>query len=255
MLLQSSKQQTSKPPRIITVTSGKGGAGKTVVAVNLSVAIAANDKKVLLLDADLGIANVDILLGLHPKLNLSDVINGSCGLEDILIDGPHGIKIMPGATEISNQVIHAFNTAPFDTLIVDTTTGIIENVINFIATAQDIITIVGNEPTAIDDACALMKILKINYGINQFRILANMVRDNDEGRAIFEKLAKIAKQYLDVILFYAGAIPFDEKLPRCIQQQAVLVERYPNSVAARAFKGLARQTDNWPLPAETTGYF
>lgn len=254
----SSRKPKQKSLRVIAVTAGKGGVGKTNVSANLSIALAKTNHNVLLLDADLSLANVDVLLGLQADKNIEHVIRGECQLKDIVMTGPQNIKVVPGAsgasilTHLSHidlaGFIHAFDEIyeNFDTMIVDTPSGISENVASFLRASQDIIVVVCNEPTSITDAYALMKVMSQEYGIRNFHLLANMVHTLSEGRELYNRLSQVTNDYLDVSLDYMGAIPFDEHLRRAVKQQRSVYELFPNCEAANAFSNVAKHIDDWP---------
>lgn len=181
-----------KPVRVITIASGKGGVGKTNVSVNLAVALASHNKNVTILDADLGLANIDVMLGLHSDKNLSHVMKGECQLEEILLDGPNGIKVIPASSGIKNMaemspaehagLVSAFSelSHDIDILLVDSAAGISESVVSFSRAAQEVIIVVCDEPASITDAYALIKLLSNEQGIFKFHILANMVPDRNK---------------------------------------------------------------------------
>lgn len=254
------------PVRVIAVTSGKGGTGKTNVSVNLAISMAKEGKKVMLLDADLGLANIDVMLGLHPKYNLSHVIKGERTLEEIVVYGPDNVMVVPASsgtqmmaelTPIQHAgVIKAFSELndDIDVLIIDTAAGIADGVVSFTRAAQEVIVVVCNEPTSITDAYALIKLLNRDYGLQRFRILCNMVIGPQEGRELFNKLVKVSDRFLDVTLEFIGAIPYDEYLKKALQKQKPVVDAYPRSKSALAFKTLAKKADNWPIPRTAGGH-
>ncbi len=253
------------PVQVIAVASGKGGVGKTNVSVNLAVALAQDGRQVMLMDADLGLANVDVLLGLQPRYNLSQVLLGRMGLEDILVQGPAGITIVPAASGIARMadlapaehvgIIRAFSelNRPIDSLVVDTAAGMHDSVLSFCQAVQEVLIVVCDEPASITDAYALIKVLSRNHGIRRMRIVANMVRRANEGRLLFHKLAAVCDRFLDVGLDYVGAIPHDEYLRKAVQRQKAVTALYPSSPSGRAFKELARKTAKWPLPSGSSG--
>ena len=254
-----------KPVRVIAVTSGKGGVGKTNVSVNLSLAMSAREKNVLLMDADLGMANIDVLLGLQPKYNLSHVIKGERSLGDILMPGPMGIHIVPAAsgTEMMARLSEAEHIGlirefsainrNIDVLIIDTAAGASSSVVSFCKAAQEVLVVVCDEPASITDAYAMIKLLSREHGIQRFRVLANMAHSVQEGRHLFEKLAKVTNRFLDTTLSYCGVLPYDEYLRKSIQRQKAVVEAFPRSKAAIAFKNLAQKADKWPMPGKASG--
>ncbi len=251
--------------QVIAVTGGKGGIGKTNVSVNLAVAMAELGKRVVLLDADLGLANVDIMLGVVAKENLSHVLSGACGLSDILVDGPGGIKIVPATSGAQNMVqlnqaqhaglVHSFEEMAdeMDVLIIDTAAGISDTVTRFVSAAQEVLLVVCNEPTSITDAYAVIKLLNQDYQIEKFHIVPNMVRDQQEGKELFNKISKVSDRFLEVTLDYAYAIPYDDHVRKAVKKQRAVYEAYPKSAAAAAFKVLAQQIEHWSVPAMPRG--
>ncbi|MCP3674657.1 MAG: MinD/ParA family protein [Gammaproteobacteria bacterium] len=257
--------KNQNPVKVISVTGGKGGVGKSNITVNIAISLAEIGKKVMIMDADLGLANIDIMLGLRVKRNLSHVIKGECSLDDVILDGPKGIKIIPASSgtkemaQLSEMehagLIRAFSdlSEQIDVLIVDTAAGIADNVISFAQASQDLLVIVCDEPTSITDAYALIKILSTDHGLFRFRIVANMVRTTNEGRELFAKLTKVTDQFLDVALDYVGAVPFDENVRKSVRKQQALVTLYPNSTASVAMKHIAAKIVDWPIPRSAKG--
>lgn len=254
------------PVQVIAVTGGKGGVGKTNVSINLSVSLAAMGRRVALLDADLGLANIDVLLGLRPTHNLEDVLSGQCSLTDVMLTGPAGIRIIPassgtqrmsmlGTTEHAG-LIHAFSEVSdqIDVLVIDTAAGISDSVISFVRASQEVLIVVCDEPSSITDAYALIKILNTDYGVDRFRVVANMTRTTQEGRNLFNKLTQVTDRFLDVTLQYVGNIPFDESIRKSVQRQRPVVEFSPRSKASIALKQLAEKVDMWPLPSTPRGH-
>jgi flagellar biosynthesis protein FlhG len=254
-----------RPVRAVAVTSGKGGVGKTNVSVNLAVALAAGGRRVLLLDADLGLANVDVLLGLHPACNLSHVIRGERSLEEVLVEGPAGVQVVPASSGIKAMaelspaehagVIRAFSELSFspDVLLIDTAAGISDSVVTFSKASHEVVVVVCDEPASITDAYAMIKLLNREHRVRRFRILANMVRSSQEGIDLFKKLDKVSGRFLDATLEYIGSVPHDEYLRKAIQKQRAVVEAYPRSRAALAFGKVAHKLMHWPPPYAATG--
>lgn len=244
--------------RVIGVSGGKGGVGKSNVAVNLAVALGAKGRRVVLLDADLGLANVDVLLGLKPRRTIEDVLAGRCTLREVLVPGPNGIQVVPASsgtqrmaelkTAEQGGLIQAFSELgdQCDVLIVDTAAGLASTVTNFLVASQHVVVVVCDEPASITDAYALIKLLHQQYRIQQFQVLANMVRDPADGRQLFDKLAKVSGRFLDVALTYAGAIPFDDNVRRAVKRQRAVTDQYPSSKASVAYAQLASYMDSLP---------
>ncbi|MDT0582855.1 MULTISPECIES: MinD/ParA family protein [Alteromonadaceae] len=260
------KMNQSKLIKVIAVTGGKGGVGKTNVSLNLAISLAKQGKRVMVLDADLGLANVDVLLGLRVDKNLSHVLRGECTLDDILVTGPHGIKIAPATSgsqsmaELSSTehagLIRAFSElrTDIDVLLVDTAAGISDMVMSFSRAAQDVLVVVCDEPTSLTDAYALIKILNREHGVFKFKIVANMVRSDKEGKELFSKLSKVTGRFLDVALELVGVIPFDENIRKSVRKQAAIVDAFPSSPAAVAITKLAEKSMSWPIPAQPGGH-
>ncbi|VVP27914.1 Flagellum site-determining protein YlxH [Pseudomonas fluorescens] len=254
------------PVQVIAVTSGKGGVGKTNVSVNLSLALSELGRRVILLDADLGLSSIDTSLGLTPQLTLADVIEGRCDLPDVLIQGPGGIRIVPAAFGSQDMthltpaqhagLIQAFSDVSknLDVLVIDTAAGISDLVVSFVSAAQEVLVVVCNEPTSIANAYALIRLLNFDHRISRFRVLANMVENQQEGRSLFAQLMKITDRFLDVALQYVGSIPYDECVRKALRKQRALYEAYPYSKSALAFKTIAQKVDRWPLPTNPRGH-
>lgn len=255
-----------RPVKVIAVSSGKGGVGKTNVSVNLATQLAGMGREVMLLDADLGLANVDVLLGLSPKYNLSHVIEGKATLEEILVSGPNGVHIVPAASGIQRMaelsqaehvgLIRGFSelSHALDYLIVDTAAGISDGVMSFARAAREVLVVVCDEPSSITDAYALVKVLNTDHGVQRFHMVANRVRTPTEGHGLFSKLARVTNKFLDLTIDYAGAIPEDELIRKAVQRQKPVSVAYPGAPSARAFAELAKRVDKWPLPTAAEGH-
>ena len=260
------KMQDLKQIKVIAVSGGKGGVGKTNVSLNTSIALAQQGKKVLVLDADLGLANVDVMLGLRVQRNISHVLSGECELDDIIIEGPGGIKIIPATSGTQSMVdltpsehaglIRAFSDmqTEFDVLIVDTAAGISDMVLSFARASQDVMLVVCDEPTSITDCYALMKLLSRDHGVFKFKVVANMVRSPKEGEQLFAKLTKVTDRFLDVALELVAVVPFDENIRKAVRKQKAIVDAFPDSPASKAFASLARKVISWPIPHQASGH-
>lgn len=255
-----------RPVQVIAVTGGKGGVGKTNFSVNLSIALAEMQRRVVLLDADLGLANVDVLLGLKSTRNLADVLSGECDLQDVLVDGPGGIKVVPASsgvqqmTQLNNQqhaaLINAFSSldSQLDTLVVDTAAGISDTVVSFVTASNEVIVVVCDEPSSITDAYALIKLLSTEYHQTRFRVVANMTRTLNEGQNLFNKLQGVCDRFLDVTLQYIGQVPFDDNVRKAVQKQQPLLTFAPRCRAAQALRNIAQKVIDFPLPTGPRGH-
>lgn len=260
------KMQDLQQIKVIAVSGGKGGVGKTNVSLNTAIALGQLGKKVLVLDADLGLANVDVMLGLRVQRNLSHVLSGECELDEIIIEGPAGINIIPASSGSQSMVdltpaehaglIRAFSDmkTKFDVLIVDTAAGISDMVLSFCRAAQDVLLVVCDEPTSITDCYALMKLLSRDHGVFKFKVVANMVRTPGEGKQLIAKLTTVTDRFLNVALELVAVIPYDENIRKSVRKQKAIVEAFPTSPASRAIKNLATRVCNWPMPKQASGH-
>jgi len=265
---QGSNLETSmkkKPVKVVAVCSGKGGVGKTNVAANMAVALGHLGRDTCLLDADLSLANIDVLLGLQPRFNLSHVVEGAAELKDTILKGPGDIRIVPASsgsfcmTDLPAAaqvgIIQSFSQLESqpDVMIVDTAAGITPRVARFVQAAQHPVVVVCDEPASLTDAYALLKVFSQNYGITRFNIVTNQSARVGSGRALFRKLMRVCNQYLDVVLRHAGDVPHDNYLVRAVQEQRAVVDAYPRSAAGEAFKRLALDIDALPAAREASG--
>mgnify|MGYP001811656817 FL=1 len=260
------QMKAQHPVRVIAVTSGKGGVGKSNVTINLAVTLAQSGERVMVMDADMGLANIDVLLGLSPGLNLSHVINGECSLEETIIEGPAGIKIVPASSGVAAMsdltpaqnagVIRSFSelTEPVDTLLIDTAAGLSDSVLSYTRAAREVIVVVCDEPASITDAYAMVKVMNRDYGVERFHVLANQAHGASQGRELYNKLARVSERFLDVTLDYLGCIPYDDCLKKAVQKQKSVVEAFPRSQSATAFKQIAKKTQQWPTPNSMEGH-
>ncbi len=264
--LSATRSEPLGPVRTIAVTGGKGGVGKTNLSVNLSMALADMGKRTLLLDADLALANVDVLLGLTPRFTLADLVAGRCTLEDVLIDMPNGLMVVPAASGRRHMaelpaaqhvgLINVFSELEreLEVMVIDTAAGITDSVLTFCQAAQDAVVVVCDEPASLTDAYALIKVLSRERGVDRVQIVANMVRDLNEGRRLYDKLSRVCEKFLgDVSLNYLGCVPQDDWLRLAVQRQQPVVKAYPSSPSAQAISEIARRTSRWQAPTAPRG--
>lgn len=245
------------PIRVISVTSGKGGVGKTSITANLAEAFQKHNKRVLIVDADLGLANMDIMLGLNPRYTIGHVLSGEKKLDDVIVSTPSGFKLLPAAsgmqelTELDeNQRRFLLNEMDalheeFDIILIDTSAGISSNVMYFNFAAMERLVVLTNEPTSLTDAYALIKVLTSKYNQKRFKILINLATSNDEADRIFRSLSIAADRYLQSpSLDYLGWIPYDKMLPRAVRRQKPLIKTNPNAPASKSIMALAEKLIN-----------
>ncbi|UWX04684.1 P-loop NTPase [Pseudoxanthomonas sp. NC8] len=255
------------PVRSIAVTGGKGGVGKTNLSVNLAASLAGLGKRTLLLDADLALANVDVLLGLTPQHTLTDLVSGRCELDEVILEGPNGMLVVPAASGRRHMaelqpaqhvglMVNVFNDLQrdLDILIVDTAAGITDSVLTFSKAAQDAVVVVCDEPASITDAYALIKVLSRERGVDRVQVVANMVRSPAEGRGLYDKLSRVCERFLgDVSLNFLGAVPQCDWLRMAVQRQQAVATAYPASPSARAIAEIARRAARWEAPVAPRG--
>lgn len=241
--------------RVISFTSGKGGVGKTTSVLNTALALAELGRSVLVLDADLGLANMDIMLGIRPTASLIDVIEGRKSLEDIVIDIPSGISVIPASSGVEKMsalseadrmiLIQAVESVAldYDYLLIDTAAGIGSDVLSFNSASSEIVCVITGEPTSLTDAYALIKVLAQNYGEKKFSIISNNIPDEQAGQTAFRKLAKAVDRFLHVQLNYLGMIPSDLAVRESIMEQKALFSEFPSAPAARAISLIAKRID------------
>jgi flagellar biosynthesis protein FlhG len=246
--------QSRNTIRVISVTSGKGGVGKTSVVANLALALCRMKKRVLILDADLGLANMDVMLGLNPRYTIQNVLTREKKIEEVIVTAPGGFKLLPAAsgiqelTELDNgERLFLLNELDsiqdrFDVLLIDTAAGISSNVMYFNFAAMEKVVVVTNEPTSLTDAYALIKVLSSKYHQKRFKVLVNSARSASEAARIYRNLGLVADQFLgSPSLDYLGWIPYDKMVPAAIRQQRMVLERYPDTPASKSIVSLAEK--------------
>lgn len=239
--------------RVISITSGKGGVGKTNITANLAYTLAGMKKRTLVIDADCGLANIDLILGLTPVYNLHHVLKGEKSLRETIIDGPGGIKILPSSSGIQEMSALSMNQklalqdefkvlqSPPEFVLIDTSAGITENVMYFNMVAREIIVVVTPEPTSLTDAYALIKILYQRHAKKRFRLLVNMVKSPDEAKEVYLRLAQATNHFLQLAIEHLGYIVYDENMSKAVKKQKLLAELYPDSPSIKCLREVAEK--------------
>lgn len=242
--------------RVMSVTSGKGGAGKTHCVINLAIALARQGRSVLVLDADLGLANIDVMLGLTTNRTLKDVVEGNARMEDITLHGPEGISVIPATSGVEwmchltpeqrMTLMHEIERVAqnYDYLLIDTAAGIGSDVMYFNSASNEIVVVINGEPTSLTDAYATIKVLSQNYGEKAISVLANNVPNEKEAKRAFAKLSASVERFLHVRLTWLGWVPTDPALRDALSQQRAVLDLFPSSPASRAYCTVAERVDN-----------
>ena len=251
--------------RVMAVTSGKGGVGKTNIVANLGYAFSRLGQKVLILDADLGLGNLDVLLGIAPKYNLSHVITGEKSISEIIVEGPGHMLILPASSGIQEltqltqsqkiQILKELDKMidSVDIFLIDTAAGISSNVMDFNVTAHEIIVVVSPEPTSITDAYALMKVLSLKYAEKCCKVIVNQAGTSQQGREVFRQLNLVAERFLDMTIDYLGSVLFDANITKGVKNQKLVSDLYPDARASKCFSDLARKILHSPATRIPTG--
>ncbi len=245
-----------KLTRTLTITSGKGGVGKTTVISNLALTLAQANKRVLILDGDLGMANVDIMFGKQVRSNILSVLEGEAPLVDSIAELHPNIYLLSGGSGIREiqkindyqrqQLLDQVAALPmhFDYLLIDTAPGIDDNVLYLNACAHERNIIVTPDPASLTDSYALIKVLHKTYKLNRFSIIANFVRDEAEGLALYKRMSDVAEKFLNISLDYKGSIPLDTAIRRATKAQQLVVVSSPHSPSSLGIKNVAKQLGN-----------
>jgi flagellar biosynthesis protein FlhG len=249
----------------VAVTSGKGGVGKTNVVANLSVSLSELGKRIVVVDADFGLASIDVLLGLTPRYHIGHVMFGEKTLDEVMIRGPEGIRIIPASSGLQrmseltlaqrNRLVDCLQDldAETDYFIIDTAAGISRNVIHFLLSAQEVIVVSAPEPTAIVDAYAVIKIVLAEDRNKPIHVLINSVEKAEEAHEVFCQINSVVKRFLNREIHYFGHIERDLHVPKAVRCQTAVTHSFPDAPASRCFRDLARrmvQMDNPAFQAE-----
>lgn len=253
MHLQQSQQQQPAGAMIIAITSGKGGVGKTNIATNLSLCMAAQNQRVILIDADLGLGNLDVLMNLNCRYNLSHVVAGQRTLEQITQIGPGGVEVICGGSGIERlanlstfqrqRLIEKLDSLQerSDVIILDTGAGIHSSVIGFCLAADHTLVVTTPEPTAMTDAYAMIKVLASNQYNGRISLLVNMANSPAEGKRIYRQMADVAGRFLNVPVYEAGVLCRDESLPQAVRKREPVTLAFPKSDISSAFSAISRR--------------
>lgn len=249
------EQDVKSSARVIAVTSGKGGVGKTTVSVNLAIEMSKRGKKVVIFDADFGLANVEVMLGIRPKYNLLDLIHYNKSIEEIITTGPNGIGFISGGSGVSELASLDKNSLKllitemakldqlYDVVIIDTGAGITDSVMEFVMVSPEVLLVVTPEPTSITDSYSLLKVLRRKEDFNPLyktiNVITNRVDNIDEGNEIYSKIHTVSSKFLNTKLNYLGYVMQDKNASIAIIEQKPVVMAYPNSIASRCFDNLA----------------
>lgn len=256
---------TSQPIRVLAITSGKGGVGKTHTTINLGLALVNLGHRVLLLDADLGLANIHVLLGFEPKANIAQVLEGKAQLRDVIVHHPSGLDIIPASSglpqltalseESRRQLIHAVDAFAddYDFLLVDTAAGIGDNVLYFNLAAESVLVVVNHQPTSITDAYALIKVLATQHGMKEFHIVVNSVPKGTDPRTTYAQLATVADRFLNVRLKFLGGIAEDRCVIDATLQQQPYLHLFPSSAPSLDIAKVAKRIADDESPRELRG--
>lgn len=257
--------------RVITVTSGKGGVGKSSTSLNLAISLSRLGNRVLILDADFGLANIEVMLGIRPKYNLADLMFQGKELQDIITEGPQNVGFISGGSGIAEltrltkeQIMYLIQKMDYldeiaDIIIVDTGAGISDLVMEFVSVSSEVLLVTTPEPTSITDAYAVLKALhrRDNFKKEEtiIRMISNRIYSEEEGNEIYNKLNTVVKKFLDIEMEYLGGIPQDRAVSQAIMQQKPVIMAFPNSSAAKAILSLAERISqgNVEIPNETRG--
>jgi flagellar biosynthesis protein FlhG len=249
-------------PQVIGVASGKGGAGKTTVSINLAAALAMRGHKVMLLDADLGMANAQIALGVHAPFNISHVLSGQKSLQEVMVTTRQGVRLVPGASGLRDiaaldglqiaAMIRAFDELdePVDYLVVDVAAGIAPAVLDFMAACQRRFVVVCDQPSSIADAYGLIKVMATEQSLDEIYLIPNMVGSVHEGRQLHRRLNDVCTRFLGVSIKFLHSIEADELVLQSLRRYQSVLEFAPGGAAARDFRTLADALDHLS-PIET----
>ena len=239
--------------RRLSVTSGKGGVGKSSFALNTAIILSSMNKKVLLIDADTNLANIDIMLGVAPRYNLSDVITGGKFMQEIITSGPGGIDILPGASgdvemveleaEVQRRLVDSFSSLEqeYDFVIIDTGAGLTTSVVNYVTSSDEVVIVTNPEPTAISDAYTMIKVISTYNPVLRVRLLVNGVKSRDQAISVYDRLNLVAQNFINRSIEYLGHLPMDDSVAAAVSRRSPFVLEVPKCNASRALRLTTRK--------------
>lgn len=264
--INNSNRNIEHKARIIAISSGKGGVGKTNITVNLAIALSMQGQRVLIIDADLGMANVDVVLGTSSKYNLLKLLEDEINIEDVIVNGPCGVKYLSGGSGIEqlanlgysdlDKVMRKLNRCEdlADIILLDTGAGIGNNVLNFLRAADEVILVTTPEPTAMTDAYAIMKAYSNSPNCDSVKLIVNRVYEAGEVLPVFSKLSKTASKFLNLTVIGFGEIYEDRNLVRAVKAQVPLILMYPNTISVKGIKSIAKNIISGEVEKQARGF-
>jgi len=267
LYLQQVMENCSCPAKVLAITSGKGGVGKTNISANLAICLAASGQKVLLVDTDLSLGNLDIIMGIRSKYNISHLLNGRKSIEEIIYTGPEGLDVICGASGLEDLAnIDEFRRhrllrelsklqSDYDLIVIDTAAGISKLVVGFCLAADHVLVVTTPEAPAMTDAYAMIKMLAGHGLSGQISLIVNMAGTISEGKKTYRQISGVAQQFLKARVYYAGVLLKDERLSSAVRQRKPLVLAYPRARISSSLVALAAKLGNGLAAASTGGGF
>jgi flagellar biosynthesis protein FlhG len=256
---------TTKPTQVIGIVSGKGGVGKTTVSVNLAVALAARGRRVMVFDADLSLANAQILLGCRTEHNMSHFLSGEKTLAEIVVKTRHDVLLVPGASGLQEmadlnelqmaRIVQEFSSLDdqIDALIVDLPAGISPAVMTLLSACSHRFVVVQDDPSSIADAYGTIKVMMKDHGLDQIHLIPNAVESETQGQLLYQRINQVCARFLEQTVHYLGSIERDDQILQSLKKFQPVLEYAPSSAGARDFRRLAQSTDDLPVSPSSHG--